>query len=121
MNCTFHRRGAHGAARYAAARAGSQTTLDGHSGRLAVSLAPGFRHPQEQLGAIATGYWSRGVGGVSIRGSATPATAAQASVLMKQTAIITFGVTGMRKPRSLITGGSTLRRQSTATRRSCGT
>ena len=43
--------------------------------------------------AITTSYWVRGAGFV-IRGSATPATAAQAQNVTMQKAIITFGVIG---------------------------
>ena len=43
--------------------------------------------------AITTSYWVRGAG-VLIRGSATPATAAQAQQVTMQRAIITFGVIG---------------------------
>jgi len=46
----------------------------------------------EELGAITTGYYVRGGGGVTIMGSATPATTSQASQVMKQVAVITFGV-----------------------------
>lgn len=46
-----------------------------------------------EVGAITTSYFVRG-GGVLIAGSATPATQAQAAQVMKQVAIITFGVLG---------------------------
>ena len=43
--------------------------------------------------AITTTYYSRGPG-VALNGSTTPATAAQAQTLMKQSAVVVFGVTG---------------------------
>ena len=48
----------------------------------------------EELGAVTTGYYVRGGGGVTIMGSPTPATAAQASQVQRQTAVITFGLLG---------------------------
>lgn len=48
---------------------------------------------KEELGAITTTYYTRG-GVVAINGSTTAITAAQASQVQKQSAVIVFGVTG---------------------------